>query len=493
MRTRNRFTIYALPLVTAAVLTAGCNSLSSPRQSTAQLQSDPIHVGVEPVNYTNISRGMSVTGVVKPHQDAMLAAQIMARVVSINVHQGDAVTPGEVLATLDSSDMNAARGQAAAGLAAARVGVRSATVAATMTSAMSTAKLAEARAQLAQAEAAYQTGKAKLALVLAGPRRQEKAQAMENVAQAKAGLALAQSNKKRMADLFSEGAISAQQYDQVNTQYSVALAQYQSAVQGFSIAEEGSRREDIDAARTSVTQAKAAVAQALAGIAQARAGLLQAAVSKQAIQSAAAQAMQAQAALQSADINQAYTVIKAPFAGVIAQRLADPGSMASPGVPILEVQGTELRLEAVVPQSQVALVKLGQILPVSLDALPGKSFMGKVSEIAPQGDPSSHTFVVKVTLPANPNIRAGMYGRTSLAQGSDRRLLVPTEAISDLQGMHAVFVLNSGSSTVTMRLVTLGAQLGKDTIILSGLQPGDRVITQGAQTLHDGSVVTING
>ncbi len=493
MRTRNRLTIYALPLVTAAVLAAGCNSENSAQQTPQQPQSNPVSVTAAPVDYTSISRGITVTGVVKPREDAMLAAQIMARVVAINVHQGDRVTPGEILVTLDSNDMNAARVQAAAGLAAAKVGVRSATVAATMTSAMSTAKLAEARAQEAQASAAYQTAKARLALVLAGPRRQEKAQASENVAQARAALALAKSNDARMADLFSEGAISAQQYDQVHTQYAVATAQFQSAVQALSMAQEGSRSEDITAARTAVNQARAAVAQAQAGLAQAKAGLLQAAVSRQAVQSAAAQAMQASAALQSANINQAYTVIKAPFSGSITQRLADPGSMASPGVPLLEVQGNELRLEAVVPQAQVALVKLGQVLPVSLDALPGQSFMGKVTEIAPQGDPSSHTFVVKVTLPNNASIRSGMYGRTTLQQGSDKRLLVPTSAITDVQGMHAVFVLSGNNQSVVMRLVSLGSQVGKDTIILSGLQPGDRIITQGAQSLHDGSAVTLNG
>ncbi len=493
MRTRNRLTIYALPLVTAAVLAAGCNSTKTTQQNDAQLHADPISVTAAPVDYTKIARGVTVTGVVKPREDAMLAAQIMARVVGINVHQGDKVVPGEVLVTLDSSDMNAARIQAAAGLAAANVGVRSASVAATMTSAMSTAKLAEARAQEAQANAAYETAKARLALVLAGPRRQEKAQAAENVAQAQAGLALAKSNNARMADLFSEGAISAQQYDQVRTAYSVALAQYQSAVQSLSMAQEGSRSEDITAARTAVNQARAAVAQAQAGLAQAKAGLLQAAVSRQAVQSASAQAMQARAALQSANINTAYTVLKAPFSGSIAQRLADPGSMASPGVPLLEVQGNELRLEAIVPQSQVALVKLGQMLPVSLDALPGRSFMGKVTEISPQGDPSSHTFVIKISLPAAPGIRTGMYGRTVLSQGSDRRMLVPNTAITDIQGMHAVFVLNASSNAVIMRLVTLGNQVGKETIILSGLQPGDHIVTQGVQSLHDGSAVTLNG
>jgi len=216
-------------------------------------------------------------------------------------------------------------------------------VAAQMESATSDARINAARAQVTQNEAALKAAQAKLDLAQAGPRKQERTQASLAVGQAKANLALAETTLHRYESLVNQGAISRQQYDQVKNQYDVANAQYETAQQTQSMTDEGSRTEDIRAAQEGVRQAEAAISQARAGLRQAQAGALQTNVRRQEIRGAQAQIGQSQAALQIARITRDYATVAAPFDGIVTARLMDPGAMASPGVPLLKVQGGQTR------------------------------------------------------------------------------------------------------------------------------------------------------
>lgn len=488
---RSRFrTIIAV----AALAVAGtAYSLRTGQAPTAravdatQASSAAMAVSLFAVSNSEQPQTRAITGSVRPQLESSVATKVQGRVLSVLVREGDRVTRGQVLARLDTRDLDAAVGQAQAGVNVASVGVRNSRVAAEMEAAMSAARIAQAEAGVSNAQSAVQSAMARLQLVQSGPRRQEKAQAVLAVQQAQSGLTLAQKNLARMKALCDDGAISRQQLDLYQSQYDVAKAQYDTAVQSQSMSDEGSRQEDIRGAEESVRQAQAGLTQARAGLGQAHAAAKQADVRRAEIQSAAAQLGQGKAALRMAAVTRDYANIVAPFDGIVAKRLVDPGALASPGVPLITVQGGPLQLQAVAPESALPFVHQGNTISVTLDAIPGVEMKGSITEIAPQGDSSSHTFVVKITLPKSPEVRAGMFGRASVTVGRQPAMLAPRSAVVQREGLAYVYVVDSGSRAY-LRLVTLGEDSGASATVLSGLQPGERIVATAA-SVSDGSVV----
>lgn len=437
---------------------------------------------------SDVPQWLEATGTVRAQWESAIASKVMGRIVAILAREGDIVRRGQTLVELDARDLEAAIAQSEANLRAATVSFENARIAAKMGASLSAARIAEAQAGVNRSEAALKAARARLDLVLSGPRPQERAQAKLAVEQAKSNMELAESNLARMRSLLAEGAISQQQYDTAKTACEVATAQYMNAKQAQSLADEGSRAEEIRAAQESVRQAQAQVAQAHAALKQAQAAALQADVRRQEIRGAAAQIGQARAGLQMSRVTRSYTRLSAAFDGIITERLTDPGSMATPGVPLLKVQGGQLRLEAVVPESVLSAVQLGLSVPVQLDALGGRELAGKVIEIAPAGDPASHTFVVKVALPPGSGARAGMFGRARFRTGVERRLLVPASAVWEREGLHYVFTVDD-TNTARLRLVTVGEALGDRVPILSGLKSGERIVAAGHERITDGTSV----
>jgi RND family efflux transporter MFP subunit len=454
----------------------------------AAAQETVIPAALMTVRETLAPQWLEVTGSVRAELESPIATKVMGRVVRVLARQGDYVRRGQPLVVLDARDLDASIAQAGANLKAAAVGYDTAKVAAEMEAAMSGARIAEAEARVKQSEAALQAAQARLDLVTTGPRKQERTQASLAVLQAKSNLALAESTLKRYESLVNDGAISRQQYDQIRTQYDVARAQYETALQSRSMTDEGSRAEEIRAAQEGVRQAQAALAQARAGLKQAQAAALQTNVRRQEIRAAQAQIGQAQAAVRIARVTRDYATIAAPYDGVVTARLTDPGAMASPGVPLLKVQGGAIRLEAVVPESALKIARQGMAVPVALDALNGRSLNGTVSEIAPQGDPASHTFLVKIDLPASSGARAGMFGRARFRIGTEKRLLVPSSAVWEREGLHYLYVVDE-TDTARLRLVTVGEPILDRVPVLSGLQSGERVVIAGREKLADGAKV----
>ena len=89
-----------------------------------------------------------------------------------------------------------------------------------------------------------------------------------------------------------------------------------------------------------------------------------------------------------------YTRLVAPFAGVVTARMADPGTMAAPGVPLLQVdQAAALQLQATVDESAIGMIHKGMKVPVTIDGGTSTSMAGTVAEIVPAADPSSHTLL----------------------------------------------------------------------------------------------------
>jgi len=241
----------------------------------------------------------------------------------------------------------------------------------------------------------------------------------QSIAAADADYALAEATTKRYQMLYDKKSVSPQEYDEVKTKLAAAQA----------------RR---DAAHAGATQAEAGVSQA--GTAM------------------------------------SFTKVRAPFDGLVTARLAEQGAMAAPGVPLLVVEDpSKFRLEAQVDESKIGAVKLGESVPVTVDALGGQAVEGKVVQIVPAADPASRTFTVKIDLPANPQIRSGLFGRASFPRGQREAIAIPKSAVLSRGQMQAVYVIG-GDQLAGLRFVTLGAASGDQVEVLSGLQNGDRIV-----------------
>ena len=193
-----------------------------------------------------------------------------------------------------------------------------------------------------------------------------------------------------------------------------------------------------------------------------------------------ANSAQAEAAVSQANATVGFTRIRAPFDGLVTAKLVDSGAMAAPGVPLLVVEDpSRFRLEANVDESQIGVVKLGTMVPVVLDSLGAQTLDGKVVEIVPAADPASRTFTVKIDLPANPQIRTGLFGRARFPRGERDAMIVPQAALLHRGQLDAVYVVGK-DEIANLRYVTLGRPSGNDIEVLSGLNSGDRIVAQPA-------------
>ncbi len=186
----------------------------------------------------------------------------------------------------------------------------------------------------------------------------------------------------------------------------------------------------------------------------------------------------ADAALNQARTSQGFTQVRAPFSGVITAKLAESGDLASPGMPILAIEdNSAFRLEATVDERGIAAVRLGQSIPVILDALQNQVMTGKVVQALPAADPASRTFLVKIELPKNPGIRTGLFGRARFPVGTREALAIPQTAVVERGNMQAVYVLGS-DQIASLRFITLGNSEQNNVEILSGLDAGERIVAQ---------------
>ncbi|MGD0832292.1 MAG: efflux RND transporter periplasmic adaptor subunit [Terracidiphilus sp.] len=171
-----------------------------------------------------------------------------------------------------------------------------------------------------------------------------------------------------------------------------------------------------------------------------------------------------------------YTRMVAPFAGVVTARMADPGTMAAPGVPLLRLdQAGALQLDATVDESAIGAIHKGMKFSVAIDSGSFAQMTGTVVEIDPAADPASHSFTVKIDLPATGRLRAGMYGSTEFADGVRQAIFIPRSAVVLRGSLASAYVLD-GNGVAQLRYLTLGATQGNLAEVLSGISSGERLV-----------------
>jgi len=171
-----------------------------------------------------------------------------------------------------------------------------------------------------------------------------------------------------------------------------------------------------------------------------------------------------------------YSHLRAPFAGVVTVRMVDPGTMAAPGVPLLQIESAgPLQLQAAVDESTIGNIRKGMKVPIAFNAVSTGEVTGTVAEIVPAADPASHSFLVKIDLAPSGQLHTGMYGAAEFATGTRQAILVPLSAVVLRGSLNCVYVLD-GNAIAQLRSITLGAVRGELVEVLSGISAGEKLV-----------------
>lgn len=271
-------------------------------------------------------------------------------------------------------------------------------------------------------------------------------------AAAQANETLAKTTFKRYEMLAERRSVSPQEFDEVRAKYEVAQAE--------------SERAD---------------------------RLLQAAVARQ--KQMRSRIDQAKADVANARVNVSYSRIVAPINGVVVSKHADVGYMATPGMPLLTIENSShYQLHASVEESQLGKIRLHDQAQVTLEALGNKELSGTVEEIVPVADPATRSYIVKIGLlnADGTQLRTGLYGKTRFIIGQRKTLALPQAAVTQQGQLVSVFVVDQ-SGVARLRLIKTGRVAGDGIEVLSGLNEGEEIVSEGSTALRDGTRVREGG
>ena len=188
------------------------------------------------------------------------------------------------------------------------------------------------------------------------------------------------------------------------------------------------------------------------------------------------------------------TYLRSPINGVITARNYDQGDMYSMAQPIFVVeQITPVKMLINVSESQFTQIHEGMNFEISVESYPGETFQGKVNLIYPTINSGTHTFPVEVIVDnKDQKLRPGMFARVTANFGTNHHIVVPDGAVVKQMGSgeHFIYVLQD-DNTVKYTLVEVGKRLGDKYEIISGINEGDRIVTEGQARLKDGVTVTV--
>jgi len=388
---------------------------------------------------------LNASGYVVAQRKAAVASKGTGRLVWLGVEEGSFVKEGQVIARLESDDLQAVIEQARAALGAAR------------------SNRETSRAQRDAAAAARDSARA------------QREGAGSNFEQAKAEIDDAVASLVRERELFAAGLTTKAAFDAAETRRRKAEAAYAAARH----TEEGAR-----------------------SAARAAAGSLAAAES--AVVSAGHAVSSAEAVLRGAEVNAGYTEIRAPFDGVVLTKNADIGDMVTPSGAAANARAAvvtiadpaSLLVEADISETSLPKVRVGQPCEVQLDSISDVRFPAVVHMIVPTADRAKGTVLAKVRLTAlDPRILPEMSAKVAFlerpvaAGETAARVAVSPKAVTVRGGSSTVFVLKNGRAAAVA--VKTGATLGEFIEIDTGLAGGERAILDPPPRLRDGSRVTV--
>ncbi len=487
------------------------------QQRVARTKMAPV-VSVAPVVVRDVLHTFEGVGSVEAPLNVKLSPQVSGRIEYLQVHEGDPVTRGQVLVRIDPSQIQAQVRQREADLAAAQYRLSQAIITQNPTNVQVNTQIQQQVAAYSSAQADYnQTYQNYRAQVVAAKAVATDAQgrvdaanaAIANanaaIASAKANLTNAQVKYNRENDLYKQGFVAAQDVDDAKTTVSVqqgavdvangqlnaaraqhdsALAQLSSANQQYSIA--------VTKGKADIQSAKARLNQAKAALAYARANTAQKPAYEQNIAALRASVASAQAALHDVQAQLGYTVITSSLTGFVTGRYMDPGAMATPGTPILAVQEfKQVWVNVPIPEEVTDKVTNGMPAEARFDALPGRTFNGRIVQLNPSADPASRQFTARVQIDnVQGLIKPGMFAHCTMVTNRTRgAVVVPPEAIQQGPNGSSYVLLVDQDNVAHQIPVTTGDSDANGVQILDGVHPGDKVVTLSSFPIKDGQIV----
>lgn len=274
----------------------------------------------------------------------------------------------------------------------------------------------------------------------------------EQLEQARIAFERAEDEHRRMKMLYDSKSLAPNDY----LKYKAA---YESSRQQYELAKMGGQREDKE-------QAGASARQAAAGLRIARKALSD-------------------------------TTLLAPADGYVAKRYVEVGDTASPARPAFEiVQMDPVEVTVGVPETDIHLVRIGQKAEIRIPAQPEKTFDGTLRVLNVSAEPNTRTYMARIRVP-NPHhfLRLGMIAEATIRGDRTVALMtVPGNAVvRDPQGATRVFVYYPDQGRVYAKRVEIGAGVGKDIVIKSGLSGDERIVLAGQAKLEDGLAVSATG
>lgn len=201
---------------------------------------------------------------------------------------------------------------------------------------------------------------------------------------------------------------------------------------------------------------------------------------------------QAQAKVNTAAVMQGYTSLQAPISGIVQARMVDPGVVVQPGMGVLKIGDySRVRLQANVAQKDAGYIRVGTPIRAQVPGATDEPLTGSVTSIFPQTNNDTRTVMVEALID-NPQGRllSGQYLEMTLLTGSQSNTLsVPQSAVVEFNGDASVWVM--AVTTAERRPVEIGMVNGNRIEIISGLNPGDQVITSGHSRLVPGVQVAM--
>ncbi|MBE5316670.1 MAG: efflux RND transporter periplasmic adaptor subunit [Xanthomonadales bacterium] len=199
----------------------------------------------------------------------------------------------------------------------------------------------------------------------------------------------------------------------------------------------------------------------------------------------------AQAQLEVARNQAGYAVLRAPAAGVIAQRLAEAGQVVAAGQPVFVLaEDGEREVAIAIPEHAIAQVALEQPVQIQLWSQRERALSGRIRELAPAADPASRTYAARVAIAdTTEGVELGQSARVYLNGAIAAELKLPLAAVSASEGQAYVLRFDPGTGTVQKRTVQVGAYSETSVPVLSGISAQDWIVAGGVHLLRDGQAI----
>lgn len=399
-----------LALLAITLVAAGCSSPQAATPPTENVES-VTPVQVETVNTGSVSSESGINAKLAPSEEVQITPKMGGKITSLPVKLGQHVEKGQLLFKLDETD---------------------------------------AQNGLKQAEAAYRVAQANLAQT-GSSSDQGLVQAKNGLKQAEQALADAKVNQQRMQQLFSQGAISAQQMEQANSQLTNAQTSYENAQQS-----------------------------------------LQAAQQKTGLQVSQASVNQSAVSLENAREQLANATVTAPISGFVSSVNGAVGQMSGQQPVVVIVNTNPLLVKANLSEADITKVKVGTIVKVNVQST-DKTIEAKVTAVSPVMDSQLKAYPIEITIPNPSNeLKSDMVVNvtfpSSTSEGANA-LVISRKAVFDRDGKQYVFKLEGETAKLTE--VTTGKSSSDLIEITNGLAAGDQIVVKGQTLLQDGSKISI--